>query len=186
MPHATRYFVSLIVLPLASFGACPLTVHADATLESAAAASAGNVASGAGFTLGFTIGQSLVGVATPADGTLAETAGFWRWGLPTVLDAGPVAVPATPRLALAPNPARAGVTIRLALSTTRAGMTRVAILDVSGRLVRELVSSRLDAGLHHLEWNGRDRHGAPVAPGLYFCRATMEGHALNRRFAVIR
>ncbi|HEY2956289.1 MAG TPA: FlgD immunoglobulin-like domain containing protein [Candidatus Eisenbacteria bacterium] len=90
---------------------------------------------------------------------------------------GTVAVPgeaarAADRLALrvrGPNPGRGEV--RFELSVARAGTVRLEILDAAGSCIRTLSRGRLEAGVRQLPWDGRDRHGTRVPPGVYFARA---------------
>jgi flagellar hook assembly protein FlgD len=46
----------------------------------------------------------------------------------------------------------------------------VSIYDPAGRLVRELVNQRYDAGSWSAQWNGEDSKGRRVASGVYFYR----------------
>ncbi len=50
----------------------------------------------------------------------------------------------------------------------------VEIFDLSGRRVRQLVSQPRPAGFYSEIWDGRDDHGALVAPGLYLCRVGVD------------
>ncbi|HTO92511.1 MAG TPA: FlgD immunoglobulin-like domain containing protein [Candidatus Sulfotelmatobacter sp.] len=73
-------------------------------------------------------------------------------------------------LKLSANPSRGPVTIGFALparATTDAG-----IYDLSGRLVRRLRSSVLEAGEQRVTWDGRDESGGRVNPGVYFARVS--------------
>jgi hypothetical protein len=67
-----------------------------------------------------------------------------------------------------PNPFRSATVISFALP--RAEDVSLRVVDVAGRLVRTLVTDRLQAGWHERTWNGRDDRGAPVSSGVYFCR----------------
>jgi len=69
-----------------------------------------------------------------------------------------------------PNPFLGSAT--LALSLGEPGRVEVAVYDVTGRVVRVLSSSVLDAGDHSITWDGRDARGAECAAGVYFARAT--------------
>ncbi|MFN8548627.1 MAG: FlgD immunoglobulin-like domain containing protein [Candidatus Eisenbacteria bacterium] len=62
----------------------------------------------------------------------------------------------------APNPF--GSTTRIRFALPRAGQTRVTIHDVSGRLVRSLLTESLDAGVHDVAWDGRT-DARPSRPG---------------------
>jgi len=72
-----------------------------------------------------------------------------------------------------PNPFRLSALIRFALPT--AGVARVDILDVAGRRVRSLASGPMDAGLHVLDWEGKDDAGRSISSGVYFVRLQSEG-----------
>lgn len=63
---------------------------------------------------------------------------------------------------------------------------RVEIHDVTGRLLRTLVSRSLPPGRHSVDWNGADAQGRPVSGGLYLCRATCLGETETRRVIVLR
>ncbi len=81
-----------------------------------------------------------------------------------------------PRLAFAaasPNPADAGVRVSLALPA--AGPLTVEVLDPQGRRVATLFRGRAEAGVRTLPWEGRDRAGARVPPGVYLVRARAGG-----------
>ncbi|MEZ5064958.1 MAG: T9SS type A sorting domain-containing protein [bacterium] len=76
----------------------------------------------------------------------------------------PVAPAASSSLSLsaAPNPTRAGVTLRFTVPST--ANTRVEIFDVAGRRVETLVDGVRAAGSHEIVWEGAS------APGVYFAR----------------
>lgn len=67
-----------------------------------------------------------------------------------------------------PNPFNPRTTVGFALPRdTRA---RLALYDVSGRLVRVLVDEALSAGAHEVAWDGRDAAGREAASGVYVAR----------------
>ncbi|MCB1163172.1 hypothetical protein KDL67_10840 [bacterium] len=68
-----------------------------------------------------------------------------------------------------PNPSRGGGELRFDLP--RGMQVRVAVYDVSGRLVRELGRRELQAGPQTLRWDGLDGGGRPVPAGAYMIRA---------------
>ena len=72
-----------------------------------------------------------------------------------------------------PNPLRSSVTIRLALPEE--GDVSVDLYDIQGRKVIGLVRAHKGAGYHNITWNGTDSFGAPVVPGVYFCRVQING-----------
>lgn len=67
-----------------------------------------------------------------------------------------------------PNPFTRVAQFRFGLQ--RPGAARLEVFDVRGRRVRTLLTPRLAAGAHALEWDGRDTRGQRVAPGVYFYR----------------
>jgi hypothetical protein len=70
----------------------------------------------------------------------------------------------------APNPFASGTTIKFSVpSKMRA---RIAVYDVAGRLVNVVTDGQVEPGIHHITWNGRDRHGATVSSGIYFYQLT--------------
>ncbi len=62
----------------------------------------------------------------------------------------------------------------------------LAVFDVSGRLVRRLLSGRPAAGRSRIEWDGTDERGRAVPSGIYFARLTAEGSSYNRKMILIR
>jgi hypothetical protein len=74
-----------------------------------------------------------------------------------------------------PNPFRSDVTLRFrvqSLSDELAGATEhenIVIFDCAGREVRA-IGVTLSPGEHSITWDGSDRKGVMVPPGVYFCR----------------
>lgn len=66
-------------------------------------------------------------------------------------------------LAAFPNPANGVVRVRYMLEQTES--VRLVLLDVTGRLVTELVNERQSAGVHTACWQA-----ACVPAGVYYCR----------------
>ncbi len=67
-----------------------------------------------------------------------------------------------------PNPFTAEVVVKY-MVPKRAGV-QVAIFDASGAEVYKLVDELQDAGMHSARFSGFSARGAPLAPGVYFCR----------------
>jgi len=93
-----------------------------------------------------------------------------------------------PRLAIQPirpNPAQSEASIRLELSAP--SRVTVEVLDAAGRRVRTLVSGRmLEAGVHGIDWSGRDDSDAPSPGGIYWIRARTPGGAFTRKLVLLR
>lgn len=62
------------------------------------------------------------------------------------------------------------------------GSVRLALYDVQGRLVRELVRGDRPAGTHDVAWDGTDARGLPCASGVYF--ALLQSGSTRRQTAV--
>ena len=77
-------------------------------------------------------------------------------------------------------PARTTIVVDLA----EAADLRVRVTDFDGRLVRELIDARREAGTIERRWNGRDDDGRSVPPGPYFVVATADAGSGKERFSV--
>jgi Zn-dependent metalloprotease len=73
-----------------------------------------------------------------------------------------------------PNPFWPRTTIRLAVGEG-SGKVDLAIFDVSGRRVRQLLDGRLAPGYHQVVWDGRNDAGDPVPSGMYMIRLRSRG-----------
>lgn len=97
----------------------------------------------------------------------------------------PAARPARLALSAAPNPTAAGSRIRFVLP--EAAAVAFAVYDASGRRVATPARGRYAGGEGEVLWDGRDASGRPVAPGVYFVRATASsGAAASTRILVRR
>ena len=63
---------------------------------------------------------------------------------------------------------------------------RLSIYDVSGRLVRTLISERESAGEKTVRWDGRGDTGSAVSTGIYFYRITIGGFTATRKMALLK
>lgn len=95
--------------------------------------------------------------------------------------------PTTAQISLdspSPNPFSATTSVRFA--TPVDAPVTVRVHDVSGRLVRTLLSSRMEPGEHRVTWDGRDDEGRRVSPGVYFVRLTAAGVDRYVKTALLR
>jgi hypothetical protein len=83
-----------------------------------------------------------------------------------------------------PNPFNPLTTIRFDLP--EAGRVRLAIYDLRGKLVRELVDGELPRGSQQAIWNGRDDAGRSVASGSYFARLQAGGALRTERMSLVK
>ena len=66
-----------------------------------------------------------------------------------------------------------------------AGIT-LSVYDVTGHLVRTLVSGSGAANADNVTWNGRNDRGLPVTSGIYFFQLDWNGKHVNRRIVLLR
>lgn len=59
------------------------------------------------------------------------------------------------------------------------------IYDITGRLVKILANSRMDAGAHQITWDGRDEKASKVGPGIYFLHFAGVNKSETRKFAIV-
>jgi hypothetical protein len=96
---------------------------------------------------------------------------------------------ATPRAAAVlgpnyPNPFNPATTIPFTLPVP--GRARLTVYGVTGRRVRVLVDSSLDAGDHEARWDGRDDAGRSVASGVYVIRLEAGGTVQSRTAVLLK
>lgn len=152
------------------------------TLTPAASLSAFNGASSAGTWTLFcsdnagtdvgTLNQWCLTLAGASD--TSTTVGVDPSGLPSALEFAPVW----------PNPVRGGnATLSFALPV--ATHARVALYDVTGRLVRTVADRDYAAGRYVLAFDGHDDGGRALAPGMYLARFQSEAGVITRRFVIL-
>jgi hypothetical protein len=73
-----------------------------------------------------------------------------------------------------PNPFNPVTTIDYSLATD--GRVIIRIFDASGRVVRTLIDSAVDAGPHMAMWDGTTDTGQRAASGVYFVKMEAAGH----------
>ena len=69
-----------------------------------------------------------------------------------------------------PNPFNPSTTLKFQLP--KASDVRLTIYSILGQKVRTLLNSRLEAGYHEIQWDGRNDRGIQQASGLYIYRFT--------------
>ena len=95
----------------------------------------------------------------------------------------------TPRVSIElaqnrPNPFNPATLIEFNLS--QSSRARLAVYDLAGRLIRELVNDALDAGRHSERWVGEDSRGRPVSSGVYWYRLEASGLSRERMMVLLR
>jgi len=83
-----------------------------------------------------------------------------------------------------PNPFWSSTTISYSLSAQRP--VTLAVYDIRGALVRELVRGTVETGAHRVIWDGRDGRGREVGSGIYFCRLETGEFTETKRMVLLR
>lgn len=113
--------------------------------------------------------------------TITEPSSLARLTIVSATDVDPQ--PVVPTLAMdvpSPSPFSSRTTIRCSLP--REGTVQLDVLDVSGRLVKQLAPPQhRSAGAHSFEWNGDTERGGSAPAGVYFVRLRLGGDQVTRR-----
>jgi hypothetical protein len=83
-----------------------------------------------------------------------------------------------------PNPFNPMTEIHFALPMPSKVSLRV--FDVSGRLIRDLMTEDLAMGENRIIWNGQDNDGRDVASGVYYARLQVAGDSFIKPMTLIR
>lgn len=138
------------------------------------------------------VGEPVAGMwnLTVADVAFGATGRFNAWALDLLVTADPatVAEPADHRrsrvVGVSPNPLNPRTTIQFELA--EAGLARLAVYDVRGRLIRVLVDEPRQAGVQTVAWDGTDARGNGVASGVYFARLVAGGAGHVHKLVLVR
>lgn len=83
-----------------------------------------------------------------------------------------------------PNPSAGTSSVRYIVP--RAGVVRLGVYDVGGRLVSRLMDAPQTPGTYVVRWEGTDGRGRTVAPGIYFYRLEAGEEARTRSLTIVR
>ncbi len=78
-----------------------------------------------------------------------------------------------------PNPFNPETSISFTLP--KAGITTLGVYDITGRLIQELVSGEMEAGLHRVQFNGGE-----LPSGVYFYKLEAEGFSATKKMVLMR
>ncbi len=95
------------------------------------------------------------------------------------VDDSPVAQNSTELLQNYPNPFSEGTYIEFKLD--KPGKFLVSVLDVNGRILRNLNVDDPISTIHTIYWDGKDDSGKPVSSGVYFYRLESNGFSEMKR-----
>lgn len=83
-----------------------------------------------------------------------------------------------------PNPFNPTTAIEFDL--LKSGKTELEIYNSNGQLVKSLINSELNAGIHKVIWNGTDNHNTQVASGTYFYKVTTNNQTQFKRMLMLK
>jgi hypothetical protein len=83
-----------------------------------------------------------------------------------------------------PNPFNPSTTIRFSLA--QAGEAELAIYDLLGQRVAVLLRGTQEAGVHTVQWDGRDDQGRDLASGVFLCRLRAGEQVEMRKLLLLR
>ncbi|MBN2541479.1 T9SS type A sorting domain-containing protein [bacterium] len=87
-----------------------------------------------------------------------------------------------------PNPFNARTIIQFSLPETNAKSHKVelSVYNILGKKINVLVNSKLEGGLHHIIWDGRNEDGSRMSSGIYFYKISFNGKCKIKRCLLIR
>ena len=83
-----------------------------------------------------------------------------------------------------PNPVRTHVAIRYSLAAD--APVSLAVHDIMGRVVRQLVASSMRRGAYSVTWSGTDARGRQLADGVYFLKFRAGDYRATHKLVVQR
>ena len=63
---------------------------------------------------------------------------------------------------------------------------RIDVYNITGQLVKTLVSGSITAGVHHITWDGMSNGGISVSSGLYFYRMSGPGFVQTKKMLMLK
>ena len=83
-----------------------------------------------------------------------------------------------------PNPFNPETSIQFTLPEN--GMVNLAVYNIMGQKVRELIADRMQAGTHSVIWDGKDDMGNIVSSGIYLSRLISGEHVAANRMLLLK
>ena len=68
----------------------------------------------------------------------------------------------------------------------KSGFVEIKIFDITGRLVRTLISEQQEFGSHQILWDSRNESGQTAASGLYFYQIRFENSFLSSKMLLLK
>jgi hypothetical protein len=92
--------------------------------------------------------------------------------------------PAPLQLSASPNPFNPRTVVSFAVA--RASAVRLAVYDLAGRKVVDLLGATVSAGEHRITWDGRDSCGRAMPSGNYVVQLTTQERTHSRTVTLLR
>ncbi len=83
-----------------------------------------------------------------------------------------------------PNPFNPNTTIEF--TVPEAGFTELAVYNMAGQKIRELVSADMTPGVYSVVWDGRDEKGTPGSSGVYISRLKAGDNVFSNRMMLVK
>ncbi|MBN2410739.1 T9SS type A sorting domain-containing protein [candidate division KSB1 bacterium] len=83
-----------------------------------------------------------------------------------------------------PNPFNPTTSIKYALKD--AGKVKLAIFNIRGQLVRNLVDSQQTAGVYNFQWDGKDENGTVVPSGVYLYTIQVNEFKMTKKMSLTK
>ena len=83
-----------------------------------------------------------------------------------------------------PNPFNPTTTIQFEIPSD--SLVKLAVYDLLGRKVTELLNEHVSSGLHSIQWNGSNASGNALGSGIYFVRLTAGGLTATSKITLMR
>ena len=83
-----------------------------------------------------------------------------------------------------PNPFNPTTSIKYTVASE--GHVELGVYDLSGRLIRTLVSETRGSGDHTITWDGRNASGGAVPSGMYFYKFSSGGETTSRKMTLVK
>lgn len=139
------------------------------------------------------LGVWIAGNFDEVDGVPSQYLGRWTGDVATVGVGDPKPGEGSPDVVLprrvellAPHPNPFNPQVEFTYRLPAPGFVRLAIFDVAGRQVRELLAQDRPAGTHGLRWDGTDDARRPVASGTYFVRMRAGDRVETAKVSLVR
>ena len=83
-----------------------------------------------------------------------------------------------------PNPFNPSTTLRYSMS--KGELVNIAVYDMSGRLVKDLLNGYQNAGYNSIQWNATNNQGQSVSAGMYICIIKIGSYNTSKKMLLLK